>query len=249
ALKMNAIVFHIRPGADALYESKLEPWSQYLSGRQGRAPEPQYDPLAFAIEESHKRGLELHAWFNPYRAHYSRDTLGAASTHVMRTDPDLVRQYSRFIWMDPGDPDHRRRRQALRRRRRAHRRLFLSVSGERRVGKEDRLPGFSHLRSVSSRGWKAREGRLATSQCRPHGRSDVQGCARREALGEGGHQSVRHLASRQSGADSWLRRVRRDLCRLEEVAAEWLARLSGAAALLADRASGAELSRAARVVG
>jgi len=109
ALKMNAIVFHIRPGADALYESKLEPWSQYLSGRQGRAPEPQYDPLAFAIEESHKRGLELHAWFNPYRAHYSRDTSGAASTHVMRTDPDLVRQYSRFIWMDPGDPEVRRR--------------------------------------------------------------------------------------------------------------------------------------------
>jgi uncharacterized lipoprotein YddW (UPF0748 family) len=109
ALKMNAIVLHIRPSADALYESKLEPWSQYLTGRQGRAPEPRYDPLAFAIAESHKRGLELHAWFNPYRAHYSRDTSGAAATHIVRTNPGMVRQYSRFLWMDPGDPAVRRR--------------------------------------------------------------------------------------------------------------------------------------------
>src|ERR1041385_6621157 len=60
ALKMNAVVFHIRPGADAFYESKLEPWSQFLTGRQGRAPEPSWDPLAFAVTEAHKRGLELH---------------------------------------------------------------------------------------------------------------------------------------------------------------------------------------------
>ncbi|HEY9229158.1 MAG TPA: family 10 glycosylhydrolase, partial [Gemmatimonadaceae bacterium] len=68
ALKLNAIIFQVRPGADALYPSPYEPWSKFLTGRQGRAPEPPWDPLAFAVEQAHKRGLELHAWFNPYRA-------------------------------------------------------------------------------------------------------------------------------------------------------------------------------------
>ena len=67
-LKLNAVVFQVRPMADALYESKLEPWSEYLTGTLGKAPG--YDPLAFAVEEAHARGLELHAWFNPYRARH-----------------------------------------------------------------------------------------------------------------------------------------------------------------------------------
>ncbi|MGZ4974999.1 MAG: glycoside hydrolase family 10 protein, partial [Limisphaerales bacterium] len=67
-LKFNAVVFQVRPCCDAIYDSPIEPWSQYLTGKIGQAPEPYYDPLTFAIEESHKRGLELHAWFNPYRA-------------------------------------------------------------------------------------------------------------------------------------------------------------------------------------
>ena len=108
ALRLNAIVFHVRPGADAFYASPYEPWSQYLTGRQGRAPEPPWDPLAFAVEQAHERGLELHAWFNPYRAAYTRDT-AIASTHVARTRPGLVRPYGRFLWMDPGDPEVRRR--------------------------------------------------------------------------------------------------------------------------------------------
>jgi len=108
ALNMNAVVFHIRPGADALYASPYEPWSQYITGRQGRGPEPPWDPLAFAVEQAHKRGLELHAWFNPYRAAYNRDT-AIARTHIAKTNPKLVRQYGRFLWMDPGDPEVRRR--------------------------------------------------------------------------------------------------------------------------------------------
>ena len=108
ALKLNAIVFHIRPGADALYASPYEPWSQFITGRQGRAPEPPWDPLAFAMEQAHKRGIELHAWFNPYRAAYTRDTAMAA-THIARTNPGLVRPYGHFLWMDPGDPEVRRR--------------------------------------------------------------------------------------------------------------------------------------------
>src|SRR3954468_5503745 len=73
-LKMNAIVFQVRPEADALYASRYEPWSRFLTGEQGRAPNPRWDPLAFAVEEAHKRGLELHAWFNPYRAAFWKDS-------------------------------------------------------------------------------------------------------------------------------------------------------------------------------
>jgi uncharacterized lipoprotein YddW (UPF0748 family) len=108
SLHLNAIIFQVRPGADALFASPYEPWSQFLTGRQGRAPEPPWDPLSFAVDAAHKRGLELHAWFNPYRAAYTRDTL-AARTHISRTNPELVRPYDRFLWMDPGDPEVRRR--------------------------------------------------------------------------------------------------------------------------------------------
>ena len=65
--KLNAVIFQVRPMADAVYASPLEPWSEFLTGTMGRAPQPLYDPLAFAIAEAHKRGLELFAWFNPFR--------------------------------------------------------------------------------------------------------------------------------------------------------------------------------------
>jgi len=109
ALHLNAIIFQIRPGTDALYVSRLEPWSEYLTGRQGRAPEPAWDPLAFAVAEAHRRGIELHAWFNPYRARYARPLSDAARTHVSRTQPLLVRRYGDYLWMDPGEPAVRRR--------------------------------------------------------------------------------------------------------------------------------------------
>lgn len=107
ALKMNAIVFQVRPVADAFYPSRYEPWSRWLTGRQGRRPEPAWDPLAFAVAESHKRGLELHAWFNPYRVTYSRDSLHAR-IHVSQRRPELVVRYGRYLWMDPGIPEVRR---------------------------------------------------------------------------------------------------------------------------------------------
>ncbi|HEY5086438.1 MAG TPA: family 10 glycosylhydrolase, partial [Gemmatimonadaceae bacterium] len=70
AMHMNAVIFQVRPEADALYQSDSEPWSPFLSGHMGQAPEPFYDPLAFVVREAHARGLEVHAWFNPYRALY-----------------------------------------------------------------------------------------------------------------------------------------------------------------------------------
>jgi len=107
-LGLNAIVFHVRPGGDAFYASPYEPWSQYITGRQGRAPEPPWDPLSFAVDAAHKRGIELHAWFNPYRAAYVRDT-AIASTHIAKAQPNLVKPYGRFLWMDPGSAEVRRR--------------------------------------------------------------------------------------------------------------------------------------------
>lgn len=110
AVHLNAIIFQVRPAGDALYASKLEPWSYFLTGRQGRAPEPLYDPLAFAITEAHKRGMELHAWFNPYRAKHPDDTSRTASPmHLSRTRPALVHKYGPYEWMDPGEPEVRRR--------------------------------------------------------------------------------------------------------------------------------------------
>ena len=68
---VNAILFQLRSESDAFYQSSLEPWSYYLTGKQGQSPSPFWDPLSFAIEEAHKRGMELHAWFNPFRARQS----------------------------------------------------------------------------------------------------------------------------------------------------------------------------------
>jgi beta-glucosidase-like glycosyl hydrolase/uncharacterized lipoprotein YddW (UPF0748 family) len=104
-LRLNAVILQVRPAGDALYESSLEPWSEYLTGAMGRAPEPAYDPLAFAVEEAHARGLELHAWFNPYRARHPSARSDASPDHISRTRPDLVVDYGRHEWMDPGEPD------------------------------------------------------------------------------------------------------------------------------------------------
>ena len=104
ALRLNAVLLQVRPACDALYPSKLEPWSEYLTGQQGRAPSPAWDPLAFAIAEAHRRGLELHAWLNPYRARHSSAKGASAAGHLSQSKPDLVRPYGKQLWLDPGDP-------------------------------------------------------------------------------------------------------------------------------------------------
>jgi uncharacterized lipoprotein YddW (UPF0748 family) len=103
ALRLNALVLQVRPGCDALYASKLEPWTEYLTGTMGRAPEPYYDPLAFAVAEAHRRGLELHAWFNPFRARHAAAKSPVASNHISKTRPELVRKYGALLWLDPGE--------------------------------------------------------------------------------------------------------------------------------------------------
>jgi len=100
---LNAVIFQVRPQGDALYASELEPWSEFLTGQEGVAPSPWWDPLRFAVDEAHKRGLELHAWFNPYRARHTSAKSAHSRGHMRLARPSLVRQYGRQEWMDPGE--------------------------------------------------------------------------------------------------------------------------------------------------
>ncbi len=104
ALNANAVILQVRPAADALYQSSLEPWSEYLTGTQGVAPSPLYDPLELWIEEAHRRGLELHAWFNPYRVKSDQSRTPLADNSIAKTHPEVVKKYGGYLWMDPGEP-------------------------------------------------------------------------------------------------------------------------------------------------
>ncbi len=104
---INAVIFQIRPEADAFYRSELEPWSRFLTGVQGRAPDdPTFDPLAFIIEECHQRGMELHAWLNPYRVKASLDNT-LSENHIYWRFPERFVTYGNQLFFDPGLPENR----------------------------------------------------------------------------------------------------------------------------------------------
>ena len=98
-LRLNAVVLQVRPMCDALYPSKLEPWSEFLTGQAGKAAD--WDPLAFAVEEAHKRGIELHAWFNPYRARHPSAKTEPPADHLVKKRPDLAKVYGKHHWLNP----------------------------------------------------------------------------------------------------------------------------------------------------
>lgn len=104
---INAIIFQVRSEADALYASRLEPWSRFLTGVQGKAPEPYWDPMQFMIDECHKRGMEFHAWINPYR---TKTTLKSelAPNHVYNIHPEWFVTYGDQLYFDPALPESRR---------------------------------------------------------------------------------------------------------------------------------------------
>ena len=102
----NAIIFQVRPECDALYESQLEPWSRFLTGQQGKAPSPYWDPLQWMIEQCHKRGMELHAWINPYRAK-TKGTTALANTHIAIQHPERCFDYDGLKILNPGIPENR----------------------------------------------------------------------------------------------------------------------------------------------
>lgn len=104
ALKLNAIVLQVRPSADAIYPSALEPWTEYLTGTQGQAPQPAYDPLEVWVREAHARGLELHAWLNPYRVRQAQAKSALAPNNIANTHPQAVKTYGNLMWMDPAEP-------------------------------------------------------------------------------------------------------------------------------------------------
>lgn len=102
---INAVFVQIRPTSDAFYPSPHEPWSQWLTGEQGR--DPGYDPLKFMITEAHARGMQFHAWFNPYRVGDAADRDKLHPSHPARVHPDWVHRYGRHLWYDPGRPEVR----------------------------------------------------------------------------------------------------------------------------------------------
>ena len=103
---VNVIIFQVRPECDALYESKLEPWSRFLTGQQGIAPKPYWDPLQWMIVECHKRGMELHAWINPYRAK-TKGTRQLAANHIAALKPMNCFAYDGQFILNPGIPENR----------------------------------------------------------------------------------------------------------------------------------------------
>src|SRR3954469_22815801 len=103
-LGMNAVIVQVRPAADAFYPSPYEPWSEWLTGTQGIAPEPYYDPLKFMIDEAHKRGMEFHAWLNPYRAVFDMRNSSVASNHITRVHKDWFLMYGGKKYFNPGLP-------------------------------------------------------------------------------------------------------------------------------------------------
>lgn len=102
---MNAVIVQVRPATDAFYPSQYEPWSEWLTGRQGKPPVPYYDPLEFMIRETHKRGMEFHAWMNPYRAEFSIGKYPMSPTHITRLHPDWFLDYGSIKLFDPGNKE------------------------------------------------------------------------------------------------------------------------------------------------
>lgn len=105
---MNAIFMQVRPAADAIYPSQYEPWSIFLTGKQGQPPIPYYDPLAFMIEETHKRNMEFHAWINPYRAVFKTKENPTSPSHITKLQPDWFVDYGEHKYFNPGIPEVRR---------------------------------------------------------------------------------------------------------------------------------------------
>lgn len=101
----NAIIMQVRPAADAFYASDIEPWSRYLNGKSGQAPYPFYDPLTFMIDAVHERGMEFHAWFNPYRAIVDMDEMPEDSSNTFYQHPEWFVTYGDKMYFDPGLPE------------------------------------------------------------------------------------------------------------------------------------------------
>ena len=272
ALNLNAVVLQVRPSADAIYPSKLEPWSEYLTGAQGVAPQPLYDPLKFWVTQAHARGLQLHAWFNPYRARHSGAKSPVSATHIAKTNPAAVKSYGKFLWMDPGEESASK--QTLDVVLDVVRRYDIDgvhiddyfypypieapgVAGEAAALEGNgapkartRLPRPAVLAALPAIGRQARSRRVAPPERQPPDRGAVHRHPPRKELGAVRHQPVRPgQAGAAPGRHRRLQPVRQAVRGRRAVAGKRLARLPVAAAVLGDRAEAAGVRRAARLLG
>lgn len=108
ALKLNTLIFQVRPACDAVYDSSIEPWSEFISGTQGKAPEPKYDPLAYLVHAAHLRGIQVQAWFNPFRARFALSKSPLAANQVIRLHPSWIVHYGDQTWLNPALPQVQR---------------------------------------------------------------------------------------------------------------------------------------------
>ena len=207
----------------------------------GKAPQPFYDPLAFAIEEAHRRGLELHAWFNPFRARLLTAKSPAATNHISRTRPQLVRQYGEYLWLDPGEREVQD--YSLR--------VIMDVVKRYDVDGvhfddyfypyQKRASSGRDLDFPDDASWQTFRGRGEAHPRRLAARERQQFIQRvclidqgGKTLGEIRHQSVRHLAPEEPAPDPRDRRLCVALRRFTQMARQRLGRLLRAAALLDD---------------
>ncbi len=240
----------------------------FLTDKSGLGAAPAYDPLAFAVEEAHARGLQLHAWFNPVPRHASgRSPVRPASTHVTRQHPEWIRKYGTQTWIDPGDPAARKYVletmldvvQALRRRRHSHRRLLLSVSrvARRHASREQEArPRHVEIAFPDDRTWKKYGSAAGFTDRDAWRRANIDDFVHSLYTGVKAIKPTMLVGISPFGI--WrpgsprgrhrARLVQRDLRRLETLARRGLARLPRAAALLAGRRRAGSLSRARLVV-
>ena len=173
----NVIIFQVRPECDALYESSLEPWSCYLTGRQGKAPQPYWDPLAWMVQQCHQRGMELHAWINPYRAK-TKTAHANASNHVVVQHPERCFDYDGLKVLNPALKENRDY-------------ICQVVTDILERYARNQYPRRSQFQGRSSRFYRYR--RLAQKQRKPVYRTALGYHPHRKALGEVRCVAFRHL--------------------------------------------------------
>jgi uncharacterized lipoprotein YddW (UPF0748 family) len=241
ALNLNAIFLQVRPSADAMYQSTLEPWSEYLTGVQGQPPRRCTIRSTTWIDESHKRGMELHAWFNPYRVKAGNKGNLAANS-IGKTHPEVVKQYGKLPLDGPGEPAA------------AQHTLNVILDIVKRydvdgvhtddyyypykIKQNDKIVDFPD--DPSWQKYQQSGGKLARADWRrPERQSARRKNLRRDeesqAVGQGQLRPLRHLESRQPAGHQGHEPVRRALRRREALAQQGLARHVQPAALLEDR--------------
>ena len=238
-LNINAIVLQIRPTADAFYQSHVEPWSHFLTGKQGRAPYPYYDPLAFTIEQAHKRNIDVHVWLNPYRLLNSDNTDILQRNSLFFSRPNMFIKYGTQYFFNPARQETLEHLGKVvadivsRYRCSPYRRLFLPVSYRRK-----RISRRCRLQSRPARIQK--QSRLATRQRQPCHRRYFVDYKEDKTLCRVWRIAFRCVAQQEPRPERFRyespEQLRRSICRRRKVDRRGKDRLHRAPTILGDRA-------------